>query len=240
MGLQNKGIVDLKSYVEQEFQPLDILGTTSYSALARIIWSQTWRKGKWFNFFIPYHKRAHLSTHIAVTVLGKDGRKWIMEMDHTSLQDRYLNELEKTLIDETDWICLSPEDQALYRKVKINTGLMLRPFEKYITENIKNEHVCWIGRSLGIQDSAGMHAANELMFKYYRVGVEYDYKDLFSFPKFLHKFKLHGTEEAFICSELPQRVFQKLGIIRNVERVMSPMDWQIDRTITRTIKECKV
>lgn len=235
-----KGIVDLKGYVEKDFQPLDILGTTSYSALARIIWSQTWRKGKWFNWFIPYIQRAHLSTHIAVTVLGRDGRKWIMEMDGTSLQDRYLNELDNVLIDKLDWDCLSPEDQALYRKVKINTGLMLRPFEKYITENVKNDHVCWIGRSLGIQDEAVLHAANELMFMYYHAGVEYDYKDLFSFPKFLKKLKLHGTEEVFICSELPQRVFQQLGIIRNVSQAMSPMDWQINRTISRTIKECKI
>jgi len=240
MGLQNTGIVDLKSYVEQEFQPLDILGTTSYSAIARIIWSQTWRKGKWFNFLIPYHKRAHLSTHIAVTVLGKDGRKWIMEMDYTSLQDRYINESECSIIDKIDWECLSPKDQALYKNVKINTGLMLRPFEKYITENVKNDHVCWIGRPRRIQKESVLYAANELMFIYYRAGVDYDYKDLFSFPKFLQKLKLHGTEDAFICSELPQRVFQQLGIIRDVERVMSPMDWQIDRTITRTIKECKV
>jgi len=231
------GIVDLKDYLERAFCPMDILGTTSFSPLARIIWSQTWRKGKWFNWFLPYSQRVHLSTHIAVAVLGKDGRKWIMEMDETSLQDRYINELEGKLIDKLDWDCLSPEDQLLYKKVKINTGCMLRPFEKYMTENVKDDHVCWIGRSLGLHDEHIRHAANELMFMYYHGGVEYDYKDLFSFPKFLKKLKLHGKEDVFICSELPQRVFQQLGIIKNVEQAMSPMDWQVNRTITYPVRE---
>jgi hypothetical protein len=241
MGLQNKGIVDLKEYVEKTFCPLDIFGTTDFHPVARIIWKETWYRGKWNWFLVPYKKRAHLSTHIAVAVLGKDGRKWIMEMDHTKLRDRYVStDGSNCILSQEEWVCFSEKDRKSFRKIQVTSGLILSPLEKYMTTNPKDAHVCWVGRSLGIRNGQMRNRANELMFEYYRMGVNYDYKDLFSFPSFLQKAKIHGSEDVLICSELPQRIFQHLGILNNIEKPMSPMDWQVDRKITYPIRETTV
>jgi hypothetical protein len=42
-------MINLQQYIENDFIPLDILGTTSYGIVARAIWRNTWAKDNYLN-----------------------------------------------------------------------------------------------------------------------------------------------------------------------------------------------
>lgn len=231
-----KGAVDLTNYMLNSFQPLDIFGTTDYNPLARIIWKETWYKGKWYWFLIPYVKRAHLCTHIAVSVIGKDKRKWLMEMDVTKMRTRYLKEVDGSIIAPEEWTLLDDGDKCAYKEIQVPSGLLLSEFNKYMPEKIRDRHITWIGRPYGLKTDALRMEANEKMFDLYRKGVEYDYMDLMSFTSLASKYQMHGSKDVFICSELPQRVFEHLGIMPASEQPMSPMQWQLNRNFTYNVR----
>lgn len=231
-----KGTVDFPHYLINHFKPMDILGTTDYNPLARLIWKETWFKGKWWWWLVPYVKRMHLCTHIAVMVLGKDKYKWVMEMDVSKLRNRYIKDADGSILSPMEYIALSKGDRCGYRLLRVNSGLILSPIEKYMPVNKKDRHITWIGSPYGLGTDEKRFEANEKMFELYRKGVEYDYLDLLSFTSLTKKLKIGGTDDAFICSELPQRVFEQMGILPPAVAPMSPMQWQNDRRFTYNVR----
>lgn len=230
-------MIDFKSYMEKHFQPLDIIGTTSYGPIAREIWRNTWAKGKLSAMFIWYKHRANLSTHTAITCLGRNGKKWIMEMDNTQKQKRYISTDLKNMIDPEEYKLVEHSLSGSFREVNIFSGVILSKSEKYYAENICSPHICWIGRFPQLTDPI-IKNGNEWLFERFREGVSYDYLDILAQWKLTETWKILGSSNIYICSELVQRCFEHCGILAKQDAPMTPMNWQkLSNLITLTVKE---
>ena len=217
-------MIDFEKYITTHFQPLDIVGTTSFGPLARIIWRNTWARNDPFFWLKWYRLRSMLSTHIDVTCIGEDGKAGIMGMDRSAMQVRYLSlEREGEMWTEREFrsrILSGP-----FRRVEVYSGIRRREPSIYFTTNVRHAHVCWIGRYPGLTIKQ-LRAGNEWLFETHRQGVPYDYWDILSMWQVLDRFDFKGSNRAFICSEYPQRCYEKLGILRYKRAPMTPKEWQ--------------
>ena len=215
-------MIDFKHYMNNQAQALDLIGTTSYGFLARAIWRSTWNKGR-LAWFKPYHKRAHLSTHTAMVCIGKDGRKWIIEMDMTRWQPRYVSKDRKEIFGPEDLYDIAGRKDL--DTIRVFSGVKLTKPEEYFTDKIRDPHVCWIGRFPGFNDYT-LNKGNEWLFETYREGVPYDLADILGEWVVTKKLKISGSSNVYICSELAQRCFEHICVLQKTITTMDPRDWQ--------------
>lgn len=218
-------MIDLKKYFEVDFKPLDVIGTTSFGVVPRQIWRNTWGRGKRLSLFYPYSKRASNSTHTAITCMGNDGRKWIMEMDNTIPRKRYISESLKKVILPEEYEFVQPSLKKGFKEVTIFSGVKLTYPHAYFTNNIRHAHACWIGRYEEMSDDMAKRG-NEWLFDKYREGVPYDYFDILALWKWTKCLKVLGLSTIYICSELVQRCFEHLNIIQYSVAPVTPKQWQ--------------
>ena len=220
-------MINFEKYIEEQFQPLDVIGTTNFSPIAREIWRNTWERGNPLALFKWYPKRKNLSTHTAVTFLGKDGQRWLLEMTNTKYVFRFVNIENGRMLLPQEWVALKDGEQSMYRKVKILSGLKLSKPEKYFADNERRAHVCCIRRYINI-DQKSMAIGNEWLYKRYKEGVPYDYNDIIALWNFAEKLGINilGSQDIYVCSELPQKLFEYLGILEHSYIPMTPMQWQ--------------
>lgn len=219
-------MIDLCRYFEKDFASLDVIGTTSFGAIPKAIWRYTWGKQFRFPWIKSYMFRANQSTHTAITCVGRNGKKWIVEMDNTSPQNRYVSiELGQILLpEEYDQVKHSLSDK--FQEVRIFSGVKLTNPEKYFSKNIRNPHACWIGR-YPFFDEEQKICGNEWLFEKVRSGVKYDYMDipgLMAMAK--NKKGVIGSTDVYVCSELVQKCYEHIGILRKTPIPMTPQDWQ--------------
>lgn len=228
-------LIDFRKYIEERFKPLTIIGTTSFGPVDRIIWHNTWAQNDPFWWFRWYRSRAMKATHIAVTAIGLDSRKWIFEMDMTKRIVRYVSDDGDIKLPE-EYEAMHYDMKLRYREVFIFSGLERHDPSKYYADNIYSAHVCWIGEYTRF-DSGNLDDGNEWLFDKYRNGVPYNYADILLHWDFARKIGINvmGSPEIYICSEMPQRLFEHLGVFQISNHVMTPMEWQVS-PIIRTIK----
>jgi len=220
-------MINFEKYIDEKFQPLDVIGTTNLSFIAREIWRNTWERGNPLALFKWYPKRKNLSTHTAVTFLGLDGRKWLLEMTNTGSRVRFVNTENGRIILPQEYVALKDGEQSMYKKVKILSGLKMSQPDKYFADNENRAHVCCIKRYINI-DKTDVGRGNEWLYKKYKFGVQYDYRDIVALWDFAEKLGINviGSKDIYVCSELPQKLFEFLGILQESFIPMTPMDWQ--------------
>jgi hypothetical protein len=219
-------MIDFQKYLVHRIRPLDIIGTTSFGVLPMVIHRNTW------GGIGLYKKRAMLSTHTAITAIGKDGRYWIIEMDATKKKDIYISADGKKIIGEEEYHN-NADMRGKWTKTHIISGVKLTDPREYITNNIRDPHVCWIGEApltpKQIKDG------NEYLFDIYHHGRRYDYADVAGLWKVLSALHITGSPEELICSELAQRVYEHIGYFKHRVKPMTPRQWQISRKMKEVV-----
>lgn len=225
---------EIVQYFQQNFKPLDIIGTTSAGIVAKKIWTKTWGRGKPLVALYPYFRRKNQSTHSAITCLGKDGRRWLMEMDLTKKQKRYVSEdlIEILLPEEYEEI--KQTSVKRYDVFYVLSGIKLTDPQKYLTDNLNKPHICWIGRYEGIKQE-DLIVGNEWLFDKCRNGVPYDYADIIALWGIIKKVKFWGIPNLYICSELIQRCYETIGLINKSIIPMTPQQWQENKMLKTII-----
>lgn len=219
-------------YINSAFRPLDIVGTTSYGIIPRAIWRMTWGRKRRIRWFLPYRFRAMHSTHIAVASIGRNGQPWLIEMDGGKFRTRYVSRELGQMVTPDEFSILEHSCKDLFEKVKIFSGVSLTEPQKYMTRRIRAAHVCWIGRMPSLAEKQ-LSSGNEWLYDKYRHGVPYDYADLIALWNISKSLQVIGSDNIYVCSELPQKCFEHIGVFRKSIIPMTPMDWQINKKIKR-------
>lgn len=227
-------MINFKKYIDNHFKPLDVIGTTSFGVTARAIWMNTWGRKKVLSWFSPYWRRANCSTHTAITCLGKDGRKWLMEMDNTKSCKRFVSEDLKSVLLPEEFELIEHSLKSNYHEINVFSGIKLTKPEDYYTDNIYNPHVCWIGRYPYI-DYDRIQKGNEWLFDKYREGVPYDYVDIIALWNIGKRIDILGSSNVYVCSELVQRCYEAVGLLTYSEIPMTPQEWQEHKMMTEVV-----
>ena len=218
-------MIDFEKYINSNFMPLDVIGTTNFSPIAKAIWRYTWgSKLPFLSWFTSYKKRSMLPTHTAITCVGKDGRPWLMEMDMTKCRVRYISEEMQNILTSEEYDLVKHSLGGMFVKKYVFSGITKSSPEKYYTKNIKQAHVCNIQRSM-ILDRIQMGKGNEWLFEKYREGVPYDFNDIIALSGLSKKIKILGSSNIFVCSELVQRCYESIGVLPRNGIPMTPKDW---------------
>lgn len=216
-------MIDLKKYFKNNARIGDIATTTSFGLLPRIIYKKTWGKRR---KLLPYRKRAHLGTHVAIVI--KYRGKWcFIEMDATSVQKRYYYTLTNEIFTPREYAQVKHAVERECIAFRIVSGCEITPWKEYATDNLRSPHICWIGRHPEVGTVA--EDMNEWYINKYRYGVKYDFCDLPTFMEWNKRIGIVGSKNEYICSELPEAAFQVMNIrTRDYSKPWSPMDWQKD------------